>query len=98
MIHKITVPSTENIIVWADFIQKNRCITVLTHYPEKSVYAVEFNFDATNVIRPHHVVTLACLIEEYHQFDVKILFQDICGNRVCDYLRNINLWSLIMHL
>lgn len=89
MFHKITVPSTENILIWANFLQENRCISIIARFPDSSLHAVEFEFDENVILKPHHVVTLACMIEEYHMFDVKILFKFQPDNKAWSYLKNL---------
>lgn len=87
MIHEICVPPTEDIIAWAEFLQANRCITVISKTP---IEAVEFSFSGCTLLRPHHVVTLACLIEEYYSlYDIKVLFKIDPDNEACKYLKGI---------
>lgn len=89
MIHKVLVPPTESILIWAQFLNANNCVSILAKH---SIDAVEFSFIECTLLRPHHIVTLACLIEEYHIYGIKILFKEE-ANYVCDYLKQINFFN-----
>lgn len=89
MVHNISVPNTNDTIEWFGFLQKNRCVTVLA---KESIEYVNISFNECRVFRPHHITTLACLIEEYHEFAIKIIFTD-SNNLVCNYLKSLRFFE-----
>ncbi|HEX8350035.1 MAG TPA: hypothetical protein VF598_08730 [Hymenobacter sp.] len=54
------------------FLLANRYVKVRATTPELTHVLV--TTESTNTVKPHHVVTLACLLEEYYQAGVPITF------------------------
>lgn len=67
----------------------NRCVRILAR---KSIDAVRFHFDKCETMKPHHLATLSCLIEEYHIYDIKILF-NVVNTSVCSYLNSLKFFK-----
>ena len=70
-IHCIIVKTSRNIEDWVCFLNENRF-----KYLIKKPKAIELDMLNVRFIEPYHVVSLACLIEEYHLKGVKIHFKN----------------------
>ena len=72
---------------WALFLNANRYIN-----QQEKPDALIINLCSVTFIEPHHVVSLACLIEEYFLSDTEIKFS-VCENRSIKYLRELEFFN-----
>ena len=88
--YRIQVVGHTQVPNWVSFLNANR-IDAIGTTPRT------LNVDLTNMasVAPYHVVSLACLIEEYHLKGIKIRFTkaDNSGTRYLDNLGFFNYWQ-----
>lgn len=85
----VTIPDTELVEDWINFLGKKR-----PKASRKQPKAVCFDFSHVRFLRPYHITSLACLIEEYFINGVKIEFKiDDIDKRVKKYLDDIKFFN-----
>ncbi len=77
-----------NVNQWAKFLSENRY-----KKEDKTLNFVIFDFSEITFIMPHHLVSLACLIEEYYLKKVQIKFVYKKGGLAGEYLANTNFYN-----
>ncbi|QIL78379.1 hypothetical protein [Hymenobacter sp. HDW8] len=70
----------------AAFLLENRYVRVHATAPELT--SVRITLEGTHTVKPHHVVSLACLLEEYYAAGIPIAFTP-CATPAYGYLQNI---------
>jgi hypothetical protein len=83
----IEVPGTEQVASWTDFIVINK-VRSRGSCPEEII----IKLNNSVFLKPYHIVSLACLIEEYYLFGAKISFIKN-HNKLCKYLDNIRFFE-----
>lgn len=73
---------------WAIYLQNNRISAI----KDKDVKTLLVDFSQASFLQPYHLVSLACLIEEYHQRGVQINFKK-GGFGLDKYLENIKFYN-----
>ncbi|WP_223653381.1 hypothetical protein [Hymenobacter psoromatis] len=73
------------------FLLENRLVWIQAVLPDLQIVRVRIDTGAST-IKPHHVVTLACLLEEYRLADIEIVFE-LTDCIVCRYLESIGFLS-----
>ncbi len=59
---------------FSSFLLENRLVWIQAILPDLQIVRVRID-TGTSTIKPHHVVTLACLLEEYRLANIKIVFE-----------------------
>ncbi|MEO6883121.1 MAG: ATP-binding protein [Bacteroidia bacterium] len=85
--HYLAVETSNITEDWADFLNQNR-LTKLNKHPQ----TIEFDMLNVRFIKPHHVVSLACLIEEYHLKKIEISFKNT-SSKGAKYLEKLNFFQ-----
>lgn len=73
------------------FLLENRFVRVQTELPDLRLVKVRID-TGSSTVKPHHVVTLACLLEEYNLSNIKIAFE-LTDCIACHYLESIGFLS-----
>ena len=87
MSHLIKIPDIPKHL-WPDFISINR-----VHALGREVDKVILDFKDCPFIEPLHIVSIACLIEEYHIQNIEIVFLNYEKAELKNYLSNINFFK-----
>lgn len=72
---------------WLEFIEAHRFVLD----PNEPFERLIVDFSNTKFVAPYHLVSLACLIEEYHLFGVEIIFLPATGS-THQYLTAVNFY------
>lgn len=84
----ITIPETYSPDNWINFITQNR-----KKNSNGNVTTLKVDLSPTDYIYTVQLVSLACLIEEYHKGGVSILFMECSNSDVCTYLSEIKFFN-----
>ncbi|MHC2992051.1 hypothetical protein OB13_10795 [Pontibacter sp. HJ8] len=79
---------TRSYEAWINFIGENRIV----HQAGQSIDTLVVDFSYATFLQPFHLVSLACLIEEYHQAGIKVHFVE-GGMALNNYLNNIKFYK-----
>jgi len=83
-VHTINVVAKKRYDIWGDFLRINRPVVVA-----ESIDTLVIDFSLTCFLEPHHLVSLACLIEEYFLEGSSIVFKPANSHKINTYLANI---------
>ncbi|WP_299819443.1 hypothetical protein [uncultured Pontibacter sp.] len=83
-VHTILVIVNRGYNIWGEFLQKNRLST-----NSEPIGTLAIDFSRTSFMEPHHLVSLACLIEEYHLAGITIKFNPSYNTKFNKYLDDI---------
>lgn len=83
-VHTILIIANKGYDAWGEFLQNNRLYT----HPEP-VSMLVIDFSKTSFMEPHHLVSLACLIEEFHLTGTTIAFTPSYNVKLNKYLDDI---------
>lgn len=85
----LQVITYEEVASWVSFINRN---SLETHLPYNIPDELIIDFSNTHDIKPYHIVSLACLIEEYHIAGVQIRFPET-ENSSIDFLHQLKFFQ-----
>lgn len=85
--HNLLVGSISNYDGWANYLVKHRPSSKFLHD-----HVLLVDFSSTFFLEPFHLVSLACLIEEYHIKGAKVTFRS-GGFALDKYLTNIDFYN-----